>query len=160
MAEVELGTALVAYAEFFPPGAPAPGLDLFVRRWQERIAAGGRTAAFCAVDDSGQIVGTACGFPDPDDADQGYFASLYVRPEVWGRGIGRTLHDEVLGHLARTGFATATLWVIAQNVRSRSMYERWGWQPTRDRQEAFPGSGVVEVRYTRAITASSQPVVA
>jgi GNAT superfamily N-acetyltransferase len=72
---------------------------------------------------------------------------LYVDPDHWGCGIGRRLHDRVLEHLRAGGQGVVALWVLEANARARSMYERWGWRSTADRQTVYPG--VDEIRYVR-----------
>jgi hypothetical protein len=57
------------------------------------------------------------------------------------------LHDSVLEHLRAVGDGVVALWVLEANARARSMYERWGWRPTPDRQTVYPG--VDELRYLR-----------
>jgi hypothetical protein len=57
------------------------------------------------------------------------------------------LHDRVLEELRAGGHGIVALWVLEANVRARSMYERWGWRATADRQTVYPG--VDEIRYLR-----------
>jgi GNAT superfamily N-acetyltransferase len=162
MAEVELSTALEAYADYFPEDAPKPDPPRLVQRWEERLRADERTAVFCAVDDDGDdadgaIVGTACGQPDPDQSGRGQLCSLYVRPALWGNGVGRRLHDAVVDHLRGQGFGVASLWVIEANAPTRARYERWGWHVKAGEQYVMPG--IAEVRYELdlpPVTATSQ----
>src|SRR5690606_27819978 len=70
---------------------------------------------------------------------------LYVDPGQGGRGIGRRLHDEGLGHLRAAGFRVAVAWVLERNLRARAISERWGWRPTPAVSTAYPG--VREVCY-------------
>jgi chorismate mutase/ribosomal protein S18 acetylase RimI-like enzyme len=54
--------------------------------------------------------------------DPGWLDSLYVRPDLTGRGIGSVLLDLVKG-LLPGGFA---LWVFESNVRAQAFYARHG----------------------------------
>ena len=157
MAEVELHTALTAYAPIFPPEAPAPTLQEFTDRWHARLArqadgAGIFVAAGAAGD--GPVVGLVMADPDPavdpDPEHHGHLRALYVHPDHWGEGIGRRLHDGAMDHLRahRPRLGTVSLWVMERNP-SRAIYERWGWLPTADRQEIWPG--VDERRYEREL---------
>ena len=67
------------------------------------------------------------------DADQdptriGEITSIYLDPAFWRRGFGKTLCRQALDHLRSQGFETASLWVIDQNHRARSFYERLGFE--------------------------------
>ncbi|MCI2237985.1 GNAT family N-acetyltransferase [Paenibacillus sp. TRM 82003] len=52
---------------------------------------------------------------------------LATDPEVWGSGAGRALLEHVREHACRARFRRGELWVIADNVRAISAYERAGW---------------------------------
>ena len=55
--------------------------------------------------------------------------SLYLRPEVWGQGLGRELMAAALSHLDRRGLRRRrSLWVLATNDRARRFYEAGGWE--------------------------------
>ena len=53
----------------------------------------------------------------------GELDGLFVEPELWGRGIGRTLTDVAVHEARQRGY---TLWVIA-SPRARGFYERCGF---------------------------------
>jgi GNAT superfamily N-acetyltransferase len=84
---------------------------------------------------------------DPDDPALGHVARFYVRPDHWARGVGRHLHDAALGHLRALGYPAATLWVLEDNGRARSWYERRGWDCLGDRKPANALGAVDDVRY-------------
>jgi RimJ/RimL family protein N-acetyltransferase len=48
---------------------------------------------------------------------------------------------------ASEGYATAMLWVLADNPRARRFYEREGWRAEGARVEAVRGVDVEEVLY-------------
>jgi ribosomal protein S18 acetylase RimI-like enzyme len=70
----------------------------------------GRPATLVAVIDA-----TICGFVaigsarDEDAADAGEVDAIYVDPQAWGRGIGRSLIAEARTRLSRQGFTEAVL---------------------------------------------------
>jgi ribosomal protein S18 acetylase RimI-like enzyme len=101
---------------------------------------------------------TICGFvstgpsQDEDAAGAGQMYVLYVDPQAWGRGIGRSLIAEARDRLNRQGFAKAVLWVHAGNDRAHRFYRADGWQPDgHRRQEYVWGVLADEVRYHRCL---------
>lgn len=66
---------------------------------------------------------------DDLDASVGELYSLYVDPELWGRGHGSALHDAALGELVSRGYASAVLWVLEDNAHARGFYLARGWKP-------------------------------
>src|SRR5579862_5770326 len=67
--------------------------------------------------ESGAICGFATTAPceATDHAGAGELLALYVDPERWGLGIGRTLLAGARTRLARQGFTQAILWVLEGN---------------------------------------------
>jgi GNAT superfamily N-acetyltransferase len=84
--------------------------------------------------------------------DTGLLYALYLLPEVWGRGLGRLLHAEVVRELAAGGLAEAVLWVLATNERAKAFYVREGWTPDGGSQtEDFGGVTLEELRFSRPL---------
>ena len=54
---------------------------------------------------------------------------LGVRPDAWGRGLGR----EAVARAVAAG--ADRLWVLAENHRARRLYDALGWSPTGASQE-------------------------
>lgn len=85
--------------------------------------------------------------------DHGYLLHLYVDPDEWGRGIGRTLLEIGQRWLRRSGAVTAELWMFDGNDRAGGLYERSGWEATGEtRSEEMFGVEVVEVQMTRTFS--------
>ncbi|MEU4690348.1 GNAT family N-acetyltransferase [Actinoplanes sp. NPDC023714] len=61
---------------------------------------------------------------------------LAVDPDVWGAGVASRLLAHVDEEALRAGFESLELWVIDDNVRAKAVYERAGWTPTGDLQDA------------------------
>jgi ribosomal protein S18 acetylase RimI-like enzyme len=104
------------------------------------------------------IDATICGFvttgpaKDQDAADTGQVYAIYVDPQAWGRGIGRSLITDARTRLSRQGFAEAVLWVHAGNQRAQRFYRANGWQSDgHRRQEYVWGALADEVRYRRCL---------
>lgn len=139
-----------AYAHIFPPEAPFPSDEEMAARWRPALDSGVDSVAAFAAEVEGAVVGGAI-------ADRvgsrgfGNLRHLYVRPEEWGRGAGRALHDAVVAWCAERGLSSIDLWVLERNERARSMYERWGWQLDPDDVLVHDGLDVTELRYTASI---------
>ncbi len=87
---------------------------------------------------------------DPESTATVY--AIYLSPEFWGQGIGRSLMAAAVGEMQAQGFRTATLWVLELNARTRRFYEAAGWCPDGAvRNAEFQGSPVREVRYRIAL---------
>jgi ribosomal protein S18 acetylase RimI-like enzyme len=85
---------------------------------------------------------------DIDNCDFGEVASLYVCPELVGTGLGGRLFSEGLNRLESQGFTKVALWVLEQNERAISFYEKFGFR--RDgASKTHPKTGLAEVRYVR-----------
>lgn len=66
---------------------------------------------------------------------------LGVRPDAWGRGLGRDGVDRAVAGGARQ------LWVLEANHRARGFYERLGWRPSGATQECPWPPHPVELEY-------------
>lgn len=100
--------------------------------WREAIASPSpRSHIFVAEGEVG-VSGFASFGPTRDSDDDpeqvGELYAIYVLPEAWGKGVGRTLMAKLLEHLRADGFRESTLWVLADNPRTRHFYEVAGWK--------------------------------
>ena len=85
---------------------------------------------------------------ETDRKDTGELFALYVEPDLWGRGVGRTLIADARRHLAEQGFTDAVLWVLVQNIRARRFYEIDEWVVDEGpRSETIWGITVQSIRY-------------
>jgi GNAT superfamily N-acetyltransferase len=149
MGTLWLRAALTGYEGIFPPEAPKPTATELTDRWRRVIERGPTGAAVLVAchGAGGEVVGTVAAVADVHGPSRAHLLRLYVDPECWGGGIGRKPHDAAIDRLRSTGHGVVALWVLEANARARSMYERWGWRPTPDRQTVYPG--VDELRYLR-----------
>lgn len=112
-----------------------------------------------AADPAGQVGGfVSTGRSRDDDADDtvGELFSLYLRPRLWGRGLGGRLHAAATTLLA-VRFARATLWVLEDNGRARAFYERERWRSDGAVKHATVGGAqVLEIRYRRPLAATGR----
>jgi RimJ/RimL family protein N-acetyltransferase len=155
IAEVHVAAWQAAYRGLLPQ-ALLDGLSVEQRTtgWHRTISAAGRGVVHVATDREQRVVGFVhtCRSRD-DDADDrtGELTSIYLRPELWDRGVGSRLHDAAIAALA-ADFEEATLWVLDGNARSRAFYERKGWRPDGSvKRDAIGVADVVEVHYRRPL---------
>ncbi len=106
------------------------------------------------ADVDGELVGqTTFGTSRDRDAPAlaGEVRSLFVRPAVWGGGVGSALLLRALEGLAGMGFGEATLWSFATNERANAFYERHGFERDGSEQRDEVWAGLLQVRYRRAL---------
>jgi GNAT superfamily N-acetyltransferase len=77
--------------------------------------------------------------------------ALYVAPDWWSTGTGRSLMSGAVATLTDAGYERAVLWVLEANARARQFYEKAGWAPDGASNVLDGLGGVVEVRYTRPL---------
>jgi GNAT superfamily N-acetyltransferase len=157
LADLQLRTALAAYDGLFPPDAPRPTVEGLAASWSAMVA-DPEVSVFAVADGldtdlaAPALLGCVAARPDPGSPGEGEITRLYVRPDSWGRGLGRRLLDVALADRVVRGCGRAGLWVLADNHQGRAFYERLGWRldPTR----VLHGTGLrpLEVRYTRRLS--------
>lgn len=87
---------------------------------------------------------------DENHADWGEIVSLYLLPEVMGKGIGGILLSEALSALQEDGYHRVYLWAIQGNARAERFYQRHGFVMTEERVHYKIGSDeVTDVRFVR-----------
>ncbi len=62
------------------------------------------------------------------DRHKGEIFSMYVAPELHGRGIGRALLEAALQAAREQGLEQVTLYVVAGNQAATALYSRCGFQ--------------------------------
>lgn len=127
--------------------------------WRETAANPGDLRVWVA-ETAARIVGFASDGPCRDEdlpAGSGEVYAIYLEPDAWGRGIGRALFDRAVADLRARRFEPLVLWVLTDNVRGRSFYERQGWRPEGGARELdFDGTRVEERRYVAPAGPSSR----
>ena len=66
---------------------------------------------------------------DPEIFGGGEILALYVDPDHWGMGVGRTLLSGATTALREMSFSEASLWVLNGNRRAERFYGANGWSP-------------------------------
>jgi GNAT superfamily N-acetyltransferase len=147
-----------AYRDVFPPHELDRGGFVQVERWRRRLAApppGWATYVADGDGDGAEIAGFVCIGGSRDARRCGEVYAIYVDPDRWAGGVGRTLLSCAEEALARR-WPAATLWVLALNDRARRFYERAGWSPDGARKhESWFGVEAEEVRYRKELARAS-----
>lgn len=130
LAAIQRVASLAANAHIFPPDLyPFPTAEI-VERWRDSLDDDAVTVL--VHEEAGSTVGVAGSRAE-------WLDGLYVLPEWWSRGVGRSLHDEVLERQRAAGVQRCHLWVLERNDRARRFYERLGWAENGDtRVVPFP----------------------
>ena len=90
---------------------------------------------------------------------RGEVYGFYNQPSTWGSGLARASMAAAEQWLGEHGFTEATLWVLRDNPRARSFYEKSGWAWT-GKESLWSGPNVAgqpapdpiaEVQYARTL---------
>lgn len=118
LAAIQREASLGALAHIFPPELYPYPTDEINRRWDDFLA--DDEVRVLVAEEDGSVAGVA-------GCRSEWLDGLYVLPEWWSRGVGRSLHDAVLERLRADGCERCHLWVLEHNDRARRFYERLGW---------------------------------
>ncbi len=127
---------------------------LFWNDW--RFAPGHRVqVAVNALADDERVLGFSSYGPERDRG-HGYTGlgevwALYVEPRLWGTGLATDFFVHIEERLSAEGFASAVLWVLAENGRARAFYEKLDWEPTGKSAmfTEYENAQVLEVEYRK-----------
>lgn len=154
IAALDVATWRVAYRGLMPDDyLEGLSVDEKAESWRANLlkhqAPGRKRWLVAEVDD--QIVGYARVGPTKDDGKEvGLLYLLYVLPEYWNRGIGKTLLLQAIDDLIDLGQKEAILWVLQDNARAREFYESQGWVPDgRTNSEYYGGVRLAALCYRR-----------
>lgn len=135
-----------AYLDSIPAGQWATKLD------QEGVG------SLVAVED-GKLIGTSsyCKSRWAEFGECGEIISIYFLPQYMGRGYGKKLLNAVVSKLQGLGFEDIFLWVLEENERARTFYERCGFIATEHHMEYEIGGKMLrEIQYRYAAGASGR----
>ena len=90
---------------------------------------------------------------DKDEGeDTGEVSAIYLLPEFLSKGYGKKLMDFGLQRLKDLGFGKAVIWVLKDNERARTFYEKYGFMPDGLQRTIIIDGPHEEVRYSLDIS--------
>jgi len=142
-----------AYRHIFDPAA-LDRIEPDSRRFEHDLERPPPGRATFVAELEGRVVGFALVGPSRDERNVGELYAIYVDPESWSLGAGQGLICRAEKQLAGE-YREATLWVLEENTRARSFYERAGWRPDGART-LFERTGFAapEVRYRKLLSSA------
>lgn len=117
-------------------------------RWVNNIIS--PTLKSLIVLENENIVGTAsfCDSRFSEMKNWGEIVSIYLLPEVMGKGYGKALLRASVSELIKMGFSNVFLWVLEENINARCFYERFGFtQSGRFLNDNIGGKDLREIQY-------------
>jgi GNAT superfamily N-acetyltransferase len=140
----------VAYRHVLPANE-LDAMPVDALRWRSRLERPPAGWSTFVVEHDGVVIGFASVGPSRDEHGIGELYAIYVDPDAWSTGAGRALIERSEDQLARQ-YREATLWVLEDNPRARTFYERAGWHPDGSRKaEVRWGVHAPEVRYRKSL---------
>jgi ribosomal protein S18 acetylase RimI-like enzyme len=110
-----------------------------------------KTHTFVAVLDKSIVgfIGVGSEQSDSSNDSRGELTAIYVAPDFQGRGIGSKLMKSGIEALRFEGFTSAILWVVEENLLTRSWYESRHWEINGEvDQSSFGGKSIKSIGYT------------
>jgi len=109
----------------------------------------GASFYFVAIKDEqiiGNLVLSKC--RDEDKPSAGEIIAIYLLEEYWDMGYGRLMLEHSINTLKQKGFKEILIWVLEENHRARTFYEKFGFVLDGSTKEVEIGKRLVEVRYS------------
>lgn len=119
----------------------------FVQTWHQTIKNKGRTN-YVALTSENVPVGFVSF--DTDDNDSSEIYGIYVNPNYWGQGYGKSLMGKAIAEInSLNKYSKIVLWVMTKNNSSRQFYEKIGFRLDFDTRISFRlGEEFEECKYT------------
>lgn len=143
-----------AYRHVFPP-EELDRLPIDWTRWRTSLERPEPGHATFVAESSGCVCGWATIAPSSVAECRGELRGLYVDPDKWSRGVGRTLLAWAEAELGRD-WDEAVLWTLEDNPRTRQFYEVAGWHTDGERGTLDRlGVAAPVVRYVKRLNSSA-----
>jgi GNAT superfamily N-acetyltransferase len=113
-----------------------------------QILKNGDVFVYVAIDESGEIVGFACGGKERtgNSIYQGEVQAIYILEAYQGQGIGRRLILAIVERLAMLEIHSMLIWVLTENPAGK-FYEAMGGEKVYEQQIQIGGVQLDEVAY-------------
>ena len=156
IARVQVASWQAAYRSLMPDSfLDALSPETRAEQWHTILREAERDERTWAGIHDGVLAGFASAGPSRDfraGLRTGEIYALYTLPGAWGSGLGAELLREATTWLPARGFEEATLWVLAENARARSFFERDGWEfDGLEMDVRFGDRRVAEMRYRKRL---------
>lgn len=158
IARVHVASWRVAYAGLMPDAVRLHASFTVERRearWRDILARGASEERTFVVVAGGHIAGFASTGPNRDegaDPATSELYALYLDPDAWGLGLGRTLLAEAVADLRARARSAVTLWVLEGNVKARRFYEAAAMRADGAiRVDEEAGVALPHLRYARSL---------
>jgi L-amino acid N-acyltransferase YncA len=130
---IQSGTWRTAYAELVPEAAMQRLEGPAARQaWAAAVGSAGGHHVLVATEGAWTVGFCAAAPVEQDEpgvsADQAQIVTLLVEPRWGRRGHGRRLLASAFGALAEDGARGGIAWVAEQDVASRALFDRIGWE--------------------------------
>lgn len=152
IAKTHIQSWQAAYADIMPQEViDARSLEQRTAQWGQWLKEKESKSIWVAEQDH-EIQGFVAGGPTRGIwADQcpGEIYAIYLRPQVFGQGIGTRLFKKIRTHLETEGYASQWVWVLTSNTKARRFYEKMGgvYQTTTSIDIGDPPHRFEEVAY-------------
>jgi GNAT superfamily N-acetyltransferase len=137
------------------PDAYMDGVDdaRFCHRLQDSLGEGPEETHIAEIAGAaaGLVTFGPCRDPDVDQAMAGEIRRIYVLPNYWRRGVGRTLCRYAEEALRQGGYRTSLLWVLVGNIRGRRFYEALGYAADGAAKAIQLGASLQSIRLCREL---------
>ena len=147
IAEVHVRTWQAAYEHVFGAERLARIDPAARERMARRVVEGDEFDVFVAEDDDGVAGFVTTGPPEAEAETRRELYAIYVLPRAWGTGAGHALMQAATDAMRERGEPEAILWVLEDNPRARTFYEREGWTVDGQAEMQYLGVTVAVVRY-------------
>lgn len=122
--------------------------ELSVERWTPLLQDSPYTGFVLKVNDEFVATSSISLARDETMSGWGEIISIYVLPQYFNQGYGRSLFSYSVKQLYDKGFKNIYLWVLEENIQARSFYERHGFFHNGDKTAInIGGKELIEVRY-------------
>jgi len=149
IASIHIDVWRTTYRGHFPD-ALLDGLEL--ERWtaqrERRLREAAPDEVTLVAERGTEVVGFAMAGPARDtDPAMGEVYAIYVRDAAQRAGAGRALLSEAARRLDAFGLRGLLIWVLRENAKGRSFYERMGGRAERERPYEIAGATITETGY-------------
>jgi ribosomal protein S18 acetylase RimI-like enzyme len=149
IANVHVSSWLAAYDKIVPASVlDAQSIEKQEAFWRKALIRRCDNV-FVATAPSNEIVGWVSFGPSRKNTAVGEIYAIYVRPDHFRSGIGRSLWEIAYPRLQTAGFSSVIALVIANNHAARKFYERIGFTlvPNSESTFTWEGERIADVCY-------------